>query len=215
MRSLRSLYYRALVRFSEFRVPRGVGDFQLVDRRVVTAMRAIGDSQPFMRLMTFECGGQATGVPYTWRAREKGFSKNRLSALYSQGMTGVVSFTTAPVRMALLAGFGLAFLAMLFAVVNLIVGLVLFQRVAPPGIMTLVVAIFFFGGVQLFFLGVIGEYILAIYNQVRERPVVFERERINFAPAEPGGGPPLASQPAKRLADAPDNSGRGEAGTRD
>ena len=74
--------------------------------------------------------------------------------------------------------------------INLLIGLVRYRQVAEPGIMTIIVAIFFFGGIQLFFMGMIGEYILAIYGQVRDKPVVFERERINFAPT-----PSKASDP--------------------
>jgi glycosyltransferase involved in cell wall biosynthesis len=180
MRSIRNTYYRVLIRFGEIKVPPGVGDFQLVDRRVVDAMRQIRDGYPFLRMMTFECGGRAIGVPYTWRARAKGISKNRVSALLDQGLNGLVSFTTAPLRLGLIAGFFLSFLSIGYAIFNLILGIILYGRIAEPGIMTVIVASFFFGGVQLFFMGMIGEYVLAIYGQVREKPSVFERERINF-----------------------------------
>ncbi|MDR3467811.1 MAG: glycosyltransferase family 2 protein [Xanthobacteraceae bacterium] len=189
MRNLRNAYYRLLTRFSEIAVPPGVGDFQLVDRRVVDAMRQVHDGYPFMRMMTFECGGRAVGVPYTWRARKKGFSKNKASALIDQGLNGLVSFTNAPLRLGLFVGFVLSFLSLAYAFINLFIGLVRYQKVAEPGIMTLIVAIFFFGGIQLFFMGMIGEYILAIYGQVRGKPVVFERERINFPPASVAGAP--------------------------
>lgn len=185
MRNFRDAYYRLLIRFSEIKIPPGVGDFQLVDRRVVDAMHHVKDNYPFLRMMTFECGGRSIGVPYHWRNRKKGVSKNKITALIDQGLNGLVSFTTAPLRLSLYLGFALATLSILFSVVNLVIGLVRFQRIAEPGIMTLIVAFFFFGGVQLFFLGVIGEYILAIYGQVRERPVVFERERINFETRPP------------------------------
>jgi glycosyltransferase involved in cell wall biosynthesis len=181
MRALRTFYYRILTSFSEYRLPTGVGDFQLVDRRIVSAMREIHDTQPFMRLMTFECGGRAVGVPYTWRARKRGQSKNGFGSLFAMGMEGIVSFTTAPVRLALFAGLVVSMLSVLYAIANLIIGIVLYRQLAPPGIITLIVALFFFGGVQLFFLGVVGEYILAIYMQVRRKPIVFERERINFS----------------------------------
>ncbi len=180
MRNLRNMYYRLLTRFAEVTVPPGVGDFQLVDKRILEAMRQVKDAYPFMRMMTFECGGRAIGVPYTWRARAKGLSKNRLSALFDQGINGLVSFTTAPLRLGLFAGFVLAFLSVGYAIFNLILGLLLYGRVAEPGIMTMIIASFFFGGVQLFFLGMVGEYVLAIYGQVRQKPTVFERERINF-----------------------------------
>lgn len=180
MRGIRNAYYRMLTRFSEIKVPPGVGDFQLVDRNVVDRMRRVRDGYPFMRMMTFECGGRAVGVPYTWRARKKGLSKNRAAALIDQGLNGLVSFTSAPLRFGLYAGFTLSFASIAYAVINLLVGLLLYRRLAEPGILTLIVAMFFFGGVQLFFMGMIGEYILAIYGQVREKPVVFERERVNF-----------------------------------
>jgi len=180
MRGLRHGYYRMLTAMSEFDIPPGVGDFQLVDRRIVEAMRQIRDGYPFMRMMTFECGGRAVGVPYTWRARKKGVSKNRLTALVGQGLNGLVSFTTAPLRLCLLAGFVLAALSLLYAAINLVIGLLFYQEIAQPGIMTLIIAIFFFGGVQLFVLGMIGEYILGVHGQVRAKPLVFERERINF-----------------------------------
>lgn len=185
MRNLRDAYYRLLIRFSEFKVPPGVGDFQLVDRRVVDAMQRVKDNHPFLRMMTFECGGRSVGVPYHWRTRKKGGSKNKMAALIDQGLNGLVSFTTAPLRLSLYIGFSLAILSIVYSIFNLVIGLVRYQKIAEPGIMTLVVAFFFFGGVQLFFLGVIGEYILAIYGQVRERPVVFERERINFETRPP------------------------------
>ena len=180
MRMLRKLYYQILTRFAEVKIPPGVGDFQLVDRRVVDAIREVRDGYPFVRMMTFECGGRAIGVPYTWRARKKGFTKNRFSGLLDQALNGLVSFTSAPLRFGLTIGFLLSALSIAYASVNFILGLILYRRIAEPGIVTLIVALFFFGGVQLFFMGMIGEYVLAIYGQVRSKPVVFERERINF-----------------------------------
>lgn len=180
MRGVRNIYYSLLTRFSDLVVPPGVGDFQLVDRRVVEAMRQIRDNYPFMRMMTFECGGRSIGVPYHWRARKKGLSKNRLSALFDQGMNGIVSFTAAPIRLSLLAGFTLAFLSVGYALLNLLISLAFYRQLAAPGIMTLIVALFFFGGTLLFFVGLVGEYVLATYGRVRDKPVVFERERVNF-----------------------------------
>jgi len=202
MRTIRHTYYKVLTGLSEIQVPPGVGDFQLVDRRVIEAMRKVRDAAPFMRMMTFECGGRAIGIPYRWRARKKGVSKNRALALVSQGMNGVISFTTAPVRIGLMAGFLLSFLSVGYAVVNLVAGLIFHGRLAQPGIMTLIVALFFFGGVQLFFAGLVGEYILAIYGQVREKPVVFERERINFAATTAGAAGDNANPVPQSAAEA-------------
>lgn len=179
MRLARRLYYRLISRLSYVEVPPDVGDFQLADRKVVSAMRRIEDAYPFMRLMTFECGFRAVGVPYRWRKRRRGTSKNKILALVDQGMNGLVTFSGAPLRLALFAGFLIAGLSLLYAVATFVLDL-LVLTFHVPGIPTLIVAIFFFGGVQLFMLGLLGEYILAIYGQVRRKPLVIERERINF-----------------------------------
>jgi len=180
MRSLRKFYYRLICNFSTIKVPPDVGDYQLVDRRVVEAMRDVEDGYPYMRIMTFEAGGRAAGIPYHWRARKRGISKNSMLQLLDQGLNGLVTFTAAPMRLALYFGFLIALISVAYALLNFILAIVFFGELAEPGILTLIVALFFFGGVQLFFLGLLGEYIIAIYGQVRRKPLVTERERINF-----------------------------------
>jgi hypothetical protein len=111
-------------------------------------------------------------------------------------MNGIVSFTAAPIRLGLFLGFVLSFLSVLYALANIGISFLLYRKLAQPGIMTLIVALFFFGGVQLFFLGLIGEYVLAIYAQVRDKPVVFERERINFSTPREDSMPAGPNQPS-------------------
>lgn len=179
IRSARKAYYRLLSRLTYVDYPPDAGDFQLVDRKVHEAMKQIDDAQPFMRLMTFESGFRSIGVKYTWRARKHGVSRNRLSHMFGQGINGIISFSGAPVRAALLSGFVISFLSIMYSVA--VFFLALFGHIdSPAGIPTLIAALFFFGGVQIFFIGVLGEYILAIFNQVRRKPMVVERERINF-----------------------------------
>lgn len=182
MRTARKLYYKLINTLSTFKVPAEVGDYQLVDRKIIDAMLQIDDCYPFARLMTFEIGGRSVGIPYHWKARRHGVSKNSLAQLLDQGLNGFVTFSVAPVRMALYCGFIVAFLSLIYAFLNFVCGLIFYGKIAQQGIVTLIVAMFFFGGVQLFFLGWIGEYILAIYGQVRRHPLVVERERINFDP---------------------------------
>ena len=100
--------------------------------------------------------------------------------LIDQGMNGIVSFSGAPLRLALIFGMVLSGLSILYSFCVIVVSLMGKMPPAGPGIPTVIVALFFFGGVQLFFMGVLGEYILAIYNQVRRKPLVIERERVNF-----------------------------------
>ncbi len=175
----RKAYYRLLSRLTYVDYPPNVGDFQLVDRKVLDAMRRIEDAQPFMRLMTFDVGFRSIGVEYTWRARKQGKSANNLVHMFDQGLNGIISFSGAPMRAALLSGIIISFLSVAYAIgvfILALAGMIDSQH----GIPTVIVALFFFGGVQLFFIGILGEYILAIYNQVRRRPLVIERERVNF-----------------------------------
>lgn len=196
LRAVRAAYYRTVSRFADITIPPDVSEFQLVDRVVVEALRRCDDYYPYIRGLIANCGFRVLGVPYTWRARRKGFSKNRLYHLIDQGLNGLISFTNVPMRLCMLAGLAIAGASFLASLTTLAVHLVRFRELAPPGIPTLIVALFFFSGLHLFFFGVLGEYIAAIHFQVRKRPLVIERERINFgAPREPHGGP----APAKGL----------------
>jgi len=183
MRAVRRMYYRALHSLANVDVPMNVGSFQLIDRVVVEALRRFDDCDPHIPSMIASCGFASTGVPYTWRARRKGATKNRLYHLIDEALNGMISFTRVPMRLCMLVGLILAALSLGFSLFSLVAALVYYRKVAPPGIATLIVAMFFFAGVQLFFVGVIGEYISAIHFQVRKRPLVIERERINFEPS--------------------------------
>ena len=179
MSSARKAYYQLLSKVTYLDYPPNVGDFQLVDKCVLNAMKQIDDAQPFMRLMTFECGFRSIGVPYTWRSRKHGFSRNSIARMFEQGLTGIISFSTAPIRLALFCGILVSGLSIIYAF-GVLAAVLLGSTQTQNGIPTVIVAMFFFAGVQLFFLGVIGEYVLAIFNQVRRKPLVIERERINF-----------------------------------
>src|SRR5262249_9764394 len=111
-------------------------------------------------------------------------SKNRLYHLIDQGLNGLVSFTNLPMRLCLFGGFGLSLLSIAYALFSLLYHLIIGNN-APTGVTTLIIAVFFFAGVQLFFFGVLGEYISAIHSQVRKRPLVIERGRLNFDEAPP------------------------------
>jgi hypothetical protein len=138
------------------------------------------DYYPYIRGMIANCGFRASGIPYEWRARRKGLSKNRLYHLVDQGLNGLISFTNLPMRLAMFVGFAIALASFAFAVLTAVQRLVAGEDITAPGIPALIVAMFFFGGVQLMFLGIIGEYVSAIHLQVRKRPLVIERETINL-----------------------------------
>jgi glycosyltransferase involved in cell wall biosynthesis len=185
LRWARRVYYRLVSRFANIHIPPDVGEFQLIDRVVVDALRQFDDYYPYIRGMIANCGFRAVGIEYTWKARKKGVSKNRLYQLVDQGLNGFVSFTNIPLRLCMFAGFFIAACSLLYAFYSLIVNLIYFRELAAHGVATVIVAVFFFSGLQLFFFGILGEYICAIHFQVRKRPLVIERERINFAPEPP------------------------------
>jgi glycosyltransferase involved in cell wall biosynthesis len=204
IRSVRKIYYRMVSRLANISIPIDVGEFQFIDRQVVDALRQCDDYYPYIRGLIASCGFRAVGIPFTWRARKKGFSKNRLYHLIDQGLNGVISFTNLPMRLCMFAGLVIAALSVLFAALTLAVNLLAFRPLSTPGIPTLIVAVFFFSGLQLFFFGVLGEYIAAIHSQVRKRPLVVERLRLNFerpsgradGPHAPGGAGPRSGRAA-------------------
>jgi glycosyltransferase involved in cell wall biosynthesis len=179
MRTIRRMYYRTVSTLADIEIPLNVGEFQLVDRKVVDVLRACDDYYPYIRGLVANCGFRRAPVEYNWKARRKGFSKNRLYHLVDQGLNGLVSFTNVPMRLCLLGGVSLSALSIGYAGFSLLYHL-LVQGAAPAGTATLITGLFFFSGVQLFFLGTLGEYISAIHSQVRKRPLVIERGRLNF-----------------------------------
>jgi glycosyltransferase involved in cell wall biosynthesis len=179
MRMVRHAYYRTVSGLATIDIQPDVGEFQLIDRRVVEALRQCDDYYPYIRGLIANIGFPSVGIDYTWQARARGFSKNRLYHLIDQGLNGLISFTNLPLRACM--GFGLlvALTSFLYATFTFVYHLAYF-RSAPPGIATLTVAVFFFSGLQLLLIGMLGEYIGAIHSQVRHRPMVVERERINL-----------------------------------
>jgi glycosyltransferase involved in cell wall biosynthesis len=179
MRVMRGLYYRIVRTMSEADIPLNSGEFMLIDRKISNEICNLGDHYPYIRGLVAQSTSNSTSVPYTWGTRKKGKSKSNFLALIDQAINGFISTSRAPARIALLGGFfvsGLGFLAGLWSfIVNLIDA-----PSALQGIPTLIVALFFIGGIQLFFLGLIGEYVLSIHSQVRRLPREFEVESINF-----------------------------------
>jgi glycosyltransferase involved in cell wall biosynthesis len=205
MRAVRKVYYRLVSRLANIKIPVDVGEFQFVDKAVIEALRRCDDYYPYVRGMIAHCGFPAAGVEYTWRGRKRGLSKNRLYHLIDQGLNGLISFTNLPMRLCMFAGFTIAAFSLVYAAVAFIINLLYYGQIAPSGIPTLIVAVFFFSGLQLFFFGVLGEYIAAVHFQVRKRPLVVERERLNFGPdpgrpvSAPDGGP--GREEAPRMTD--------------
>jgi hypothetical protein len=185
LRGFRRIFYRLSNSLSDFEIPENVGEFQLIDRKVWEVVVSHTDQYPYIRGIIASTGFKRLILPYTWKARKRGISKNNALSLIDQALNGIFSFTTVPLRLCSFVGFLLAFIALLYALYTIITTL-LDPNAAPAGTQTMITAIFFFAGVQLAFIGLLGEYVTAIHAQVRRGPMVVERERINIASSDPG-----------------------------
>jgi len=179
MRLARGTYYRIIKKFASAVIPLNSGEFLLADKKVVDSILAVDDQYPYIRGLIAQTGVRSTSVPYTWVKRERGKSKNSFISLIDQAINGFVSTSRVPARLALLGGFILSLLGVAFALFTTFLALTS-ESNTPVGIPTIIVGIFLLGGIQLLFLGLIGEYILSIHGQVRRIPPMFETERINF-----------------------------------
>lgn len=180
LRNIRKIYYRTLSKFADISIPVDTAEFQLIDKVVVDALKQHEDYYPYIRGMIANCGFRRLGIPYQWKVRQKGFSKNRFYHLVDQGLNGLISFTNFPMRFCMFIGFIISMMSFSYAVITFFYNVIHHANVTVPGIPTLIVALFFFGGIQLLFLGVIGEYVAAIHFQVRKRPLVITRTKQNF-----------------------------------
>jgi glycosyltransferase involved in cell wall biosynthesis len=184
LRTSRAIFYRIVRALSEIDIPLNVGEFQLLDRKVWQAVVSHDDHYPYIRGIIASVGFRRVIVPYTWKARRSGFSKNNLPRLVDQALNGIFSFTNAPMRAAALLGFILSALCILYAL-GAVAAYLFNPSVAPRGIATIIVSLFFLSGVQLAFIGMLGEYVTSIHAQVRRGPTVVERERINIEKSFP------------------------------
>ena len=180
LRMARSFYY-ALVRSNggSETPPPHAGEFLLARRQVIDAVIGALGSYPYIRGLVAQTTKRFAIVPYTWGVREHGKSRSSLPDLVDQALNGLVATAKAPIRLALILGIIFSIGGIVAGIVN--VGIFLFGSVdTSPGIPTLIVGMFLFGGVQLFFLGLIGEYVMSIHSEVSPRPRMVETARINF-----------------------------------
>jgi len=179
---VRQSYYRVLNRISDIPLIENYTGFGLYDREVIETLRAIPDRRPYFRGLVADLGFARAEVPFTQPRRERGITKNNFYSLYDVAMLGLTSHSRVPLRLATMAGFVLGFVSLLVALVYLVAKLVFWDRFAL-GQAPILIGMFFFGSVQMFLIGILGEYIGAIHAQVHPRPWVIERERLNFESA--------------------------------
>lgn len=177
---LRKVYYRLLSKITYVDYPPDAGDFQLVDRKIIDEIKKTYMADPFLRMNTFYCGFKSYGFKYTWQKRQVGKSKNSWGSLLSQGLEGLTSFSIFPLRIVSMLGLITSAISILAAIVTLLGVVIGLLPAGQQGILTIVISIFTIGGVNLLALGIIGEYIARILNQVKGRPHVIEQQTINI-----------------------------------
>jgi glycosyltransferase involved in cell wall biosynthesis len=176
---LRTTYYRMLRKLSDVELIEHFTGFGLYDQQVIQILRNLNDPYPYFRGLIADIGFPIARIPFIQPRRKRGITKNNFYTLYDMAMLGMTGYTKVPLRVATMTGF-------LTAVISFIVGLayltykLFFWQQFQLGSAPIVIGLFFLGSIQLLFLGIVGEYIGAIYTQVMKRPLVIEKERINF-----------------------------------
>ena len=175
----RTIYYRGLRALSDVPLIENFTGFGLYDREVINVIRDINDPYPYFRGLIADLGFDRAEIVFNQPRRKRGISKNNFYTLYDLAMLGVTNYTKIPLRLATMLGFFSALVSFLIGFAYLIYKLVFWFEFSL-GSAPIIIGLFFLGSIQLLFLGIVGEYIGAIYTQVMKRPLVVEKERINF-----------------------------------
>lgn len=176
---IRRIGYRIVDKLSEVKQVRNNTGFGLYDKAFVTVLRRLPDPYPYFRGIVAELGFRHATVPYAQPKRTRGVTKNNLYMLYDLGVQGIVNHSRIPLRLAAIGGFVSSVVSLIAALVYFVMKMVFWYDL-PIGVAPVIIGLFCVASVQLFFLGVLGEYVGSIYTQVRNRPLVVEQERINF-----------------------------------
>jgi glycosyltransferase involved in cell wall biosynthesis len=180
MRRTRRFYYWLVARLStDVELVHNFTGFGLYDREVVEQFRGTDEQYPYFRGLVCDFGYERAEIPFVQPARTRGATKNNFFSLYDIAMLGITNHSKVPLRIATMAGFAISILSLLVALGYLVAKLMYWNEL-QMGTAPLLMGIYFFGAVQLFFIGLLGEYIGAINTQVHKRPLVVEKERINF-----------------------------------
>ncbi len=183
---LRKQYYKLVERLSSVETIQNYTGFGLYDRKVVELVRSFDDPYPYFRGMIAEIGLPTVKLFYDQPQRKFGVTKNNWYTLYDLGMLGIINYSKIPLRLATFAGFAGAVVSFLIALGYLTAKL-LFWRTFTVGVAPMIIGVFFIQSLLLVFLGVMGEYIGAIYTHMQHRPFAVELERVNFE--HPAGYP--------------------------
>lgn len=176
---IRKTFYNFITSISEINLLKNFTGFGLYDKKIIQILRQINDPYPYLRGIICDIGFSIHAIEFVQPVRTKGVTKNNFYSLYDMAMLGIISYSKIPLRLATMLGFLIAVVSFLIALVYLIYKIVFWNNFSV-GAAPVVIGIFFFSAVQLFFIGIIGEYVGSIHTQVLKRPLVIEKERVNF-----------------------------------
>lgn len=177
---LRGCYYKMMKKLSDVEQIEQFTGSGLYDRDFIEVLRNLDDPTPFLRGIVAELGFKIKQIPYEQPKRRAGETKNHFYQLYDAAMLSITSYTKAGLRLATIFGSICSLISMVVAVVYLVMKLMYWDRF-PAGMAPVLIGMCFLGSVQIFFIGLMGEYILSINARVMKRPLVIEEERLNFA----------------------------------
>ena len=189
MRLVRQAYYKMISRIADIKLIQNFTGFGLYDRALIDVVRDLDDPYPYFRGIISEVGFEVAEVLFEKPRRARGITKNNFYTLYDMAMLGITSHSKVPIRLATMAGFALSLLSLAISSAYLVLKLMFWDQFGF-GTAPILIGLFFFSSVQLFFIGLIGEYVAAIHTQVLKRPLVVERERVNFDDVQDSGGAP-------------------------
>lgn len=178
-----AMFYRIIRKITNVDIPADTGDFRLMDRKVVDALKSMREHHRFMRGLSVWVGFKQTGITYKRDARKAGETKYPLKKMIRFALDGITSFSYLPLQMATYTGFAIAFLSIIGIIIAVILRLTLNPH-AFEGQASTLVSVLFLGGVQLIFLGIIGEYLGRIYDEVKRRPLYLVAEELGFDESE-------------------------------
>lgn len=181
MSMIRTAYYELIAKIADddTNLVKNCTGFGLYDKEVVEIIKSLDDPYPYIRGLICDIGFEKAFVEFKQPQRKRGITKNNFYTLYDNAMIGIVKHSKVPLRLMAFVGFLCSFLSLLIALLYFILKLI-FWNSFSFGLAPIIISIFFFASVQLFCMGVLGEYIGAIYTRVNKKPVVVEKERINF-----------------------------------
>jgi polyisoprenyl-phosphate glycosyltransferase len=178
---IRKTYYRTISRISEVSLVKNATGAGLFDKVVIDILRKIQDPYPYFRGLLCEIGFPIATVPFKQPRRQRGVTKNNFYTLYDIAMLGITNHSKVPLRLMAMGGFTMAIIS-LFAAVGFTIAKLVFWNSFQLGIAPILIGMFFFGAIQMLFIGLLGEYIGSIHTKIRNMPLVIEAERINFEP---------------------------------